>query len=205
MNAPSLFTLTSISGQFGISTLILSSAKRDDVWYAAVTDEKGRLMACSFRGSRKAAEESTIRSLPSKLRRGLTRSTCESGVIEELRRIYAGTESNRPSEIALTTTSKFMRRVYQTTARIPKGRVTTYGRLAETVGTRASRAVGNAMARNPLPLVIPCHRVVRSTLRIGNYGSERNGNSRTKRELLIREGVQFDKGRISQNCVWDPS
>jgi len=185
--------------------LILCSAKRDDVWYAAVTDEKGRLMACSFSGSRKAAEQSTVRSLPSNLRPGLTRSSGGSEVMEGIRRIYAGAESNRAPEIVLTTTSKFMRRVYETTTRIPKGRVITYGRLAETVGTGAPRAVGNAMARNPLPLVIPCHRVVRSTLRIGNYGSERNGNSRTKRELLMREGVQFDKGRISQNCVWDPS
>jgi O-6-methylguanine DNA methyltransferase len=186
--------------------LILSSAKRDDVWYAAVTDENGRLMACSFSGSRKVAEKSTIWSLPSNLRRGLTRSSGESEVIEGLHRIYAGIGVNHPPEVAPMAASEFLRRVYEAAIRIPKGRVTTYGRLARVVGSKgASRAVGNAMARNPLPLVIPCHRVVRSTLQIGNYGSERNGRSRTKRELLMREGVQFDKDRISQSCVWDPS
>jgi O-6-methylguanine DNA methyltransferase len=185
--------------------LILSSAKRDGVWYAAVTDEKGRLMACSFSGSRKAAEKSTIESLPSNLRRGLTRSSGESEVIEGLHRIYAGIGVNHPPEVTLMAGSEFLRRLYETTIRIPKGRVTTYGRLAKVVGSEgASRAVGNAMARNPLPLVVPCHRVVRSTLQIGNYGCERNGRSRTKRELLMREGVQFDNDRISQNCVWDP-
>jgi O-6-methylguanine DNA methyltransferase len=185
--------------------LILSSAKRDDVWYAAVIDENGRLMACGFSGSRKVAEKSTIWSLPSNLRRGLTRSSGESEVIEGLHRIYAGMGVSHPPEVAPMVASEFLRRVYETTIRIPKGKVTTYGRLAKVAGSKgAPRAVGNAMARNPLPLVIPCHRVVRSTLQVGNYGSERNGSSRTKRELLMREGVQFDGGRISRSCVWDP-
>jgi len=106
----------------------------------------------------------------------------------------------------MMTQSKFLRGVYKMTMRIPKGKVTTYGKLAKHAGPkRASRAVGNAMARNPLPLVVPCHRVVRSTLEVGNYGEERNGRSRIKRELLMREGVQFDRGKISQSCVWDPS
>ncbi len=135
----------------------------------------------------------------------MTRSSDESEVIEGLYRIYAGIEVNHLPEVTLMAASEFLRRVYETTIRIPKGRVTTYGRLAKVVGSKgASRAVGNAMARNPLPLIVPCHRVVRSTLQIGSYGSERNGRSRTKRELLMREGVQFDRGRISQSCVCDP-
>lgn len=186
--------------------MILSSAKRDDVWYAAVSDGNGGLVACSFSDSKKAAEESTIRSLPSSLRRDLVRSQGESEVTNVLHRIYGGRDINRPPRIVLMTPSKFLRGVYEAAMRIPKGKVTTYGKLATLAGSKgASRAVGNAMARNPLPLVIPCHRVVPSTLQVGNYGSERNGRSRTKRELLVREGVQFDGEKIPQSCIWDPS
>jgi len=163
-------------------------------------------MACSFSHSKRAAEESTIQSLPKSLRRDLTRSPSESEVIEVLHRIHAGRDTNRPRNIVLMARSRFLRGVYEMTMRIPKGKVSTYGELARLAGSkRASRAVGNAMARNPLPLVVPCHRVVRSTLQVGNYGSERNGRSRTKRELLVREGVQFDGEKISQRAIWDPS
>jgi len=163
-------------------------------------------MACAFSSSKKAAEESTTRSLPDDLRRGLGRSRGDSEAISVLHRIYAGRDISRPPGIVMMTHSKFLRGVYKMTMRIPKGKVTTYGKLAKHAGSKgASRAVGNAMARNPLPLVVPCHRVVRSTLEVGNYGEERNGRSRIKRELLMREGVQFDNGKISQSCVWNPS
>jgi methylated-DNA-[protein]-cysteine S-methyltransferase len=186
--------------------LILSSAKRDDTWYTTVTDNNGGLVACSFSDSRKSAEGSAIRSLPSSLRHDLIRSSSESENIEMLHRIYAGRNVNRHPSVAHTRRSKFLRRVYEMTMRIPRGKVTTYGKLAELAGAKgASRAVGNAMARNPLPLLVPCHRVVLSTLQIGNYGSERNGRSRTKRELLEREGVQFEREKISQTCLWNPS
>jgi O-6-methylguanine DNA methyltransferase len=185
--------------------LNLSSAKRDGLWYATVTDDNGGLVACAFSGHKKTAEESTIHSLSNDLKSSLRRSQSDSEAVNVLHRIYAGRGVNRPPIVVLMADSKFLRRVYKMTMRIPKGKVTTYGMLAEHAGTKkAPRAVGNAMARNPLPLVIPCHRVVRSTLQVGNYGSERDGNSQTKRGLLVREGVQFLGEKISPNCVWDP-
>jgi methylated-DNA-[protein]-cysteine S-methyltransferase len=123
-----------------------------------------------------------------------------------LHRIYAGKYINRRPRMTLVTPSKFLRNVYKMTMRIPKGKVVTYGRLAKLVGARrAARAVGSAMARNPLPLVVPCHRVVLSTLQVGSYGFERNGRSRTKRALLMHEGVRFEGEKVSKNCVWTPS
>ena len=188
--------------------MILSTAKRDDMWYAAVTDEEGRLVACSFSSDKKAAEESAINSLP-ETRRDLVRSARDSQVVEILHRIYLGKDLDHPPSVAFMTSSMFLKHVYEATMRIPKGKVTTYGRLARLAGSkRLSRAVGNAMARNPLPLIVPCHRVVPSTLQVGNYGgagTEKGQGGRVKRALLAREGVRFDGERILPSCVWDPS
>jgi len=183
--------------------LILTTARRDGIWYAAVTDEKRALLACSFSRKRKAAEKSTVESLPKKLRANMVRSRKNSHVIDILHQIYLGRGRRQLPSLVFLTPSMFFRRVYKAAMRIPKGKVTTYGRLAGS--RRFSRAVGNAMARNPLPLIVPCHRVVQSTLRVGNYGAagaKRSNGPRLKRELLIREGVRFDGEKISQSCVW---
>jgi methylated-DNA-[protein]-cysteine S-methyltransferase len=78
--------------------------------------------------------------------------------------------------------------------RIPKGMVSTYGRLAEkSSASKGARAVGNALAMNPYPLIIPCHRVVRSDGSLGGFG----GGLKMKRDLLLMEGVAFDsKGKV---------
>jgi O-6-methylguanine DNA methyltransferase len=81
--------------------------------------------------------------------------------------------------------SKFAEKVYAVVARIPKGKTLTYGQVAKKAGKPgAARAVGSLMAKNYRPNV-PCHRVIRSDGRIGNYN--RGGQSR-KTELLREEG-----------------
>jgi methylated-DNA-[protein]-cysteine S-methyltransferase len=80
----------------------------------------------------------------------------------------------------------FTRRVLSRTARIPYGRVRTYGQLAAAIGApRAARAVGNALGANPVPIVVPCHRVVRTGGQVGGYG----GGSERKAWLLRLEGA----------------
>jgi len=80
----------------------------------------------------------------------------------------------------------FRREVLEETLRIPSGQTRTYGWLAERVGRpRAARAVGRVMATNPLPLVVPCHRVVGSNGSLTGYG----GGLRMKEELLKAEGA----------------
>ena len=83
--------------------------------------------------------------------------------------------------------SEFERRVLLADSGIPRGSVSTYGRVAGVVGSSgASRAVGQALARNPFPMIIPCHRVVRSDGRLGGY----RGGLRMKRALLRMEDVE---------------
>lgn len=67
----------------------------------------------------------------------------------------------------------FFRRVLEATARIPFGSVSTYGTVARQAGSpRAARAAGNALHENPVPIVVPCHRVVPASGGIGQYGGE---------------------------------
>jgi methylated-DNA-[protein]-cysteine S-methyltransferase len=80
----------------------------------------------------------------------------------------------------------FFRRVLEETARIPFGSVSTYGEVAKRAGSpRAARAAGNALHDNPVPIVVPCHRVVPSGGGIGKYG----GQEWRKAFLLGLEGA----------------
>jgi methylated-DNA-[protein]-cysteine S-methyltransferase len=78
---------------------------------------------------------------------------------------------------------------------IPVGEVRTYGGLASECGSPgAARAVGSAMAQNPVPGLVPCHRVVRGDGRLGEYSA---GGSARKKAMLVREGVAVNDGRVA--------
>jgi len=80
----------------------------------------------------------------------------------------------------------FYRRVLRATARVPFGDVITYAEAAQRAGnSRAFRAAGTALGSNPIPIVVPCHRVIRAGGEIGNYG----GGPEMKRFLLELEGA----------------
>ena len=82
----------------------------------------------------------------------------------------------------------FQIKVWNAISKIPKGKVKTYKDLARSIRKpKASRAVANACGKNPFPIKIPCHRVIRSDGRLGGYSG--NGGIKTKRKLLRSEGV----------------
>jgi methylated-DNA-[protein]-cysteine S-methyltransferase len=90
--------------------------------------------------------------------------------------------------VDLARVGPFEREVLHALLRIPAGQVRTYGEIAREVGDPgAARAVGAACARNPLPLLIPCHRVVRSDGGLGGYSLR--GGVELKRQLLESEGA----------------
>lgn len=97
-----------------------------------------------------------------------------------------------PGEVALDLSglTEFERAVLGTIRRIPRGEVRSYRWVAQQVGRPAAvRAVGNVMARNPIPLILPCHRVVPNAGGVGNYGL----GPAMKREILSAEGVPVEE------------
>lgn len=90
----------------------------------------------------------------------------------------------------------FNQRCYELLKKVPAGKVTTYQDLAHALGTRAYRAVGNAMNKNPDSFLtkgdVPCHRVVKSNGEIGGFAS----GPEDKIKLLKKEGVKIENGKV---------
>jgi O-6-methylguanine DNA methyltransferase len=105
---------------------------------------------------------------------------------QQFRDYFRGERTDFEVDVAPDTASDFDRRVWEVLRAVPAGRTVTYGELARRAGyVRAARAVGGAMARNPIPVVIPCHRVVGQGGSITGFGL---GLWR-KRWLLDHEGA----------------
>lgn len=83
--------------------------------------------------------------------------------------------------------------VYKKLIQVPVGNVTTYSELAKAVGLKnGQRAIGNIMKNNPFPVIIPCHRVVKSDGKIGGYAY----GEKVKTNMLKKEGIKIQDGKI---------
>ena len=84
-------------------------------------------------------------------------------------------------------------KVYRRLLQVPKGKVTTYGELAKAVGLKnGQRIIGMIMKKNPFPVIVPCHRVVKSDGKIGGYAYGKN----VKSKMLTNEGIKIKDGEI---------
>ena len=105
-------------------------------------------------------------------------------LIERLRMYFNGHKVTFPDELDLSLATTFQREVWQITKLIPYGETRSYSWVAEQIGKPgAARAVGQTLARNPLPIIVPCHRVVARDGRLSGYG----GGTEMKRYLLWLE------------------
>ncbi|MFH1650150.1 MAG: MGMT family protein [Candidatus Woesearchaeota archaeon] len=86
----------------------------------------------------------------------------------------------------------FEERCYELLRKVPKGKVTTYKAIAEALGTKAYRAVGQAMNKNPYAPEVPCHRVVNSDGSLGGFAH----GSIEKRKLLQKEGINVENNHV---------
>jgi methylated-DNA-[protein]-cysteine S-methyltransferase len=122
-----------------------------------------------------------------------------AAVVAAAKRYFGGEEidfSQVPLDLAGQ--DAFFARIYDALRRVGWGRTTTYGALAKEVGAgrEAARDVGEAMARNPMPLIIPCHRVLAAGGKIGGFSAP--GGSKTKARMLELEGVRLEPSEAAQ-------
>lgn len=115
-----------------------------------------------------------------------------AAVIERIRKHFQGVvQEFRDVAIDLDGVGPFARQVYEAARKIPTGQTRTYGGLAKTLGRpNAARAVGQALGRNPVALIIPCHRILGAGGKPGGFSA--HGGLATKAEMLAIEGASFD-------------
>jgi len=86
------------------------------------------------------------------------------------------------------------KKIYKKLLEVPEGKITTYGELAKAVGIpNGQRVIGNIMNKNPYPVIIPCHRVVKSDGSVGGYAY----GEKVKVNMLGKEGLEIKNGKIS--------
>jgi methylated-DNA-[protein]-cysteine S-methyltransferase len=112
-------------------------------------------------------------------------------VADDIERFLSGEDTWFSLEIVrMDLCTKFQKKVLHAEHGIPRGFVSTYQLIARHVGRpKGARAVGNALATNPFPLIIPCHRAIRTDLTIGGY----QGGIQMKQALLKMEGIDFNE------------
>jgi methylated-DNA-[protein]-cysteine S-methyltransferase len=164
-----------------------------DVSYATAESPFGTLLvAATGRGLvRVAFPEEDVDSVLERLARGVSPRIVEAPapldpVRRELDEYFSGRRREFELDLDWTLVGPFGRRVLKVTSEIPYGGVQSYGEVAADAGSpRGSRAAGNALGSNPIPIVIPCHRVLRTGGALGGYG----GGLERKRWLLELEGA----------------
>ncbi|MBM3463287.1 MAG: methylated-DNA--[protein]-cysteine S-methyltransferase [Armatimonadetes bacterium] len=139
---------------------------------------------------------------PERLRAGLSVTARESEPPDVARRIVLHLEgSPQPFDdvaLDLDGVPEFRRQVYEAARLLASGETCTYGALAERIGQPgAARAVGQALGRNPVPVIVPCHRILAAGGKPGGFSAP--GGLDTKRLLLEAEGVRLDGAR----SLWD--
>jgi len=159
--------------------------------WVCVVAKNGRVIAASLPAAAKA-EAATV--CPAVCRLGSADGLLQA-VIGDLRRYFHGERvdlSRHPVDVSAQ--PAFLRQALLGARRIPYGEVRSYGWVARAAGNpRAARAAGQAMSRNPVPLLIPCHRVVGAGGRLTGFG----GGLALKRTLLELEGAVCNAHRVA--------
>ncbi|BDH79549.1 MAG TPA: methylated-DNA--[protein]-cysteine S-methyltransferase [Methanothermobacter sp.] len=116
--------------------------------------------------------------------------------LKMIKRAKLPSKSVKMENLALNLCSKFQRKVLSEVYKIPAGFVSTYGRIAGKLST-SPRSVARALATNPFPIIIPCHRIVRSDGSLGGY----QAGKAMKKRLLESEGIKFNQNIIDKNRI----
>jgi methylated-DNA-[protein]-cysteine S-methyltransferase len=151
-------------------------------WVGVLSSNSGLLRVTLPQGTAREAE----RLLGDRLREAVRADHFFTDLFERLKGYFAGQRVTFNDELDLSAATAFQREVWQLTRLIPFGETRSYGWLAERLGRAgAGQAVGQALTRNPLPIIVPCHRVVAKDGGLGGY----SGGLAKKRDLLRLESA----------------
>jgi methylated-DNA-[protein]-cysteine S-methyltransferase len=173
-----------------------------DVAYATLDSPLGTLLvAATPRGLVRIAyldhddQESVLRQLATKISPRVLAAPRRVDVPRrELDQYFAGARREFDLPLDWRLTDGFGRRVLQATARIPYGEVSSYKQVASAAGSpRGSRAAGNALGSNPMPIVVPCHRVLHAG---GGLGGYTGGVDRKRRLLAVESGTDVSARQL---------
>ncbi len=162
------------------------------VYFTSMRTPVGRvLVAATEAGLVRVSFDASEAAFVAELRRRLKTDAVKSaekmaGIVSQLEAYFAGKRRAFDVPVDLSRVAPFQRAVLIAARAVPAGQVVSYGEIARRIGRpSASRAVGQALGHNPVPIVIPCHRVVTSSGGLGGY----SGGLSIKRKLLALEGA----------------
>lgn len=142
----------------------------DGIWYAVALDGE-KVFATAFSYTEKEVLRHLLQSLPYNVSFQIAEESNQLSIklLKMLKAIFDGKNVSFSLKTAMNHLSSYAQKVLHCVSLIPAGYLTTYSTIAKAMGG-SPRAVGQVMASNPFPLVIPCHRVVRADFSIGGYG-----------------------------------
>jgi O-6-methylguanine DNA methyltransferase len=161
-------------------------------YFGLVADKKGlirTILPCPERSRRACPSRKTVEKY---LLVGLDNPQFDKNLLKPLQKqiiaYFAGKPARFNAPLVLNSLPPFVRKVLVACRKIPSGKTVSYSQLAGMIGKpRASRAVGSALARNPIPLIIPCHRVIHSDGSLGKFSAP--GSTCTKKKLIALENL----------------
>ena len=188
-----------------MENLRISIEKSGEMSFGCLVDQTDRLVASCFGANSHLLERYLVEYSNKTIGKSPKRSN--HWLTQEMIRRFEGAKNPKNVNLNRSFVSSHEAKVCGVLEKIPSGWVTTYGLISNHIGS-APRAVGGAVGSNPWSIFVPCHRVVPSTLTIGNYsmcGTLGENGSVTKRKLLVREKVPIEKDRIDSSALWNPS
>ncbi|WP_455368457.1 MGMT family protein [[Eubacterium] cellulosolvens] len=181
--------------------------KFEKIWFGVAIRVGGEIIKISFSKSRKDVLNAIINNVPQNWQIRNNNSEAQTALMT-INNLFHGEKNNNQLKIDLNQTTKFQRAAYSLVQEIPRGKVSTYSIIAKAVEHEgANRAVGNVMASNPYPLLIPCHRIINSNLKIGKYsipGLDDIESSKLKLLILQNEGVKVKENKVSYEHIHFP-
>lgn len=169
-------------------------------WCGIAWNEAGIVRFTLPTSSEASAERLMLRRMPE-----ITRAEPPAEIektVADVQRYFAGEEIDfSDARLDLGQQDAFSAKVYDLVRQLGWGEATTYGAVAKQLGAgpEAARDVGQAMANNPIPLIVPCHRVLAAGRKIGGFSAP--GGSETKRRMLEMEGVEVTPPKPVQQSL----